>query len=119
MKTIINNHNKNILRKKSSRNTSTCKCRDKEAYPLNGKCQIGEVVYEGTLSSNQPNYKEKKYFGIAEESFKRRLYNHNLSFRNEFYKSDVELSKELWQMKMKNYSPKITWKIIRKCLSYN
>ena len=117
MKTIINNHNKNILRKKSSRNTSTCKCRDKEACPLNGQRQIGEVVYEGTLSSNQPNYKEKKYFGIAEESFKGRLYNHNLCFRNEFYKSDTELSKELWQMKMKNYSPKITWKIIS--LSYN
>ena len=45
---------------------------------LNRQCQIGEVVYEGTLSSNQPDYKEKKYFGIAEESFKERLYNHNL-----------------------------------------
>ena len=58
---------------------------------------------------NQPYYKEKKYFGIAEESFKGRLYNHNLSFRN----------KELWQIKMKNYTPKITWRIIRKCLPYN
>ena len=26
-----------------------------------------EVVYGGTLSSNQPNYKEKKYFGIVED----------------------------------------------------
>ena len=77
------------------------------------------LVYEGTLSSNQPNYKEKNYFGIAQESFKGRLYNHNLSFRNEFYKNDTELSKELWQIKMKNYTPKITWRIIRKCLPYN
>ena len=55
----------------------------------------GEVLYESTLTSNQQNYKDKKYFEIAEESFKGRLYNHNLSFRNEFYKNDTELSKEL------------------------
>ena len=119
MKTIITNHNKNILGKKPSINKSHCNCRNKEAYPLNGQRQIGEVVYESTLSSNQPNYKEKKYFGIAEESFKGRLYNHSLSFRNDLYKNDTELSKELWKIKMKNYIPEITWRIIRKCLPYN
>ena len=31
----------------------------------------------------------------------------------------AELSKELWQIKMKNYTPEITWRIIRKCLPYN
>ena len=86
MKTIITNCNKNILGKKPSINKSNCNCRNKEACPLNGQCQIGEVVYESTLSSNQSNYKEKKYFGIAEESFKGRPYNHNLSFRNELCK---------------------------------
>ena len=96
MKIIINNHNKNILGKKPSINISTCNCRNKEACPLNGQCRIGEVVYEGTLSSNQPSYKEKKYFGIVEESFKGRLYNHNLSLRNEFYINDTKLSKELF-----------------------
>ena len=74
--------------------------------------------FEGTISRNQPNYKEKKYFGIAEESFKGRLYNRNSSFRNGFCKNDTELSKELWQKKMKNYIPKITSRIIRKCLAY-
>ena len=64
MKTLITNHNKNILGKKPSINKSHCNCRNKEACPLNGQCQIGEVVYESTLSSNQPNYKEKKYFGL-------------------------------------------------------
>ena len=81
MKTIINNH-KNVLGKKPSISTSTCNCRNKVVCPLNGQCQRGEVVCVGTLSSNQPNYKEKNYFGIAEESLKGRLYNHNLSFRN-------------------------------------
>ena len=107
MKTITNNHNKNILGKKPSIDTSTCNCRKKDDCLLNGQCQIREVVYKSTLTSNQQNYKDKKYFGIAEESFKRCLYNHNLSFRNEFYKNETELSKELCQIKMKNYNPKI------------
>ena len=70
MKTIINNHNKNILRKKPLIDTSACNCQNKKICLLNGQCQIGEVVYESTLTSNQQNYKDKKYFGIAEESFK-------------------------------------------------
>ena len=79
---------------------------------LNGQCKIEEVVYKGTLSSNQTDY-QKNYFGAAEESSKRRLYNYNLSFRNEFYKNNTELSEELWQIKMKNYTPQIT------CLPHN
>ena len=53
------------------------------------------------------------------ESFRGSLYNHNLSFTNKFYKNETKLSKELWQIKMKNYTPVITWRIIRKCLPYN
>ena len=58
MKTIIKNHNKNILGKKPSVDTSTYNCRNKEDCLLNGQCQIGEVVYESTLTSNQQNYKD-------------------------------------------------------------
>ena len=87
MKTITNNHNKNILGKKPSIDTSNCNCRNQKNCPLNDQCQIGEVVYESTLTSNQLNCKDKKYFGIAEKPFKGRLYNHNLYFRNEFYKN--------------------------------
>ena len=106
MKTIIINHNKNILGKKPLINASTCNCRNKEGCPLNGQYQIGEVVHEGTLSSNQPNYKENNYFGIAEESFKGSLYNHNLSFRNEFYKTTQNFldnsGKSRWRITLRN-----------------
>ena len=95
MKTIINTHNKDILGKKPSLDTSTCNCRNNEYCSLNGQCQIGEVAYESTLTSNQQIYKDKKYFEIVEESFKGSLYNHNLSFRNEFYQNGRGLSKKL------------------------
>ena len=48
IETIITNHNKNILGKKTSINKSHCNCRNKEACPLNGQCQIAEVVYKST-----------------------------------------------------------------------
>ena len=92
----LTNHNKNILRKELSKNTSTCNCQNKEAFLLHGQCQIGRVVFEVTRSSNQPIYKGKKYFGTAEESFKGRLYYHKLSFRIGFCKNNTEHSKELW-----------------------
>ena len=58
MKTLINNHDKKILGKKPSIDTSTRNYRNKVDCPLNGQCQIGEIVYESTLTSNQPNYKK-------------------------------------------------------------
>ena len=58
MKTLINNHDKKILGKKPSIDTSTRNCRNKVDCPLNGQCQIGEIVYKSTLTSNQPNYKK-------------------------------------------------------------
>ena len=60
MKTTIN-HNKNILGTKPAISTTNfINCRNKKACPLNRQHQIGEVVYEGTLSSNQ-NIKKKKW----------------------------------------------------------
>ena len=70
-----------------------------------------------SLRSNQPKYKND--FGIAKESFKGRLYNHNLSLRNEFYRNCTNSSKEHWKIKMKNCTPKIIWKNIRKWPPYN
>ena len=99
MKTITNNHNKNILGKKPSIDTSNCNFRSKKDFLLNGQCQIGEIVYQSTLTRNQQNCKDKKYFGIAEKSFKGHLYNHKLYFRNEFYKNFLRNSgKSRWRI---------------------
>ena len=102
------NYNRNIVGSKPSMNTSTCNCRNKEACPLNRQCQIGKVIYKVIFPSHRTNYKKKKYFGIAVESFKARPYNRNLSFRDKFSKSDADFSKELLQTKKKSYTLEIT-----------
>ena len=95
MKTTINNHNKNILGTKPAISTTTfINCRNKKACPLNRQHQIGEVVYEGTLSSNQPNHKEKKFElqnNVSDDAFTTATYLSETSFpkttRNFLWKS--------------------------------
>ena len=68
MKTVTNNHSKSILGINSSINYQLTIV--KKACPLNGQCQIGKIVYQDTLSINQPKKQvlviktnqRKKYF---------------------------------------------------------
>ena len=62
---------------------------------------------------------KKKSILELRKNLSKDAYKTTISFRNEFYENDTELSKELWQIKMKNYTSKITWIIIWKCLPYN
>ena len=65
----------------------------------------------GRVSSDLPNYTTKEYKGICSTVFKDRYGNHNKSFNNERYKTDTELAKEVWAVKDKNGTPKISWSI--------
>ena len=116
---VINAHNKKIIANPSTTTEKMCNCRRKEDCPLNGRCLEREILYEGTITSNLPNYGEKRYLGITENTFKKRYANHKKSFNHDTYKNDTELSSEYWKIKESGYVPKITWKIVRKYPSYN
>ena len=77
------------------------------------------IVYQGKTNSSQPSYNEKVYFGVAEKSFKGRLYNHTKSFTHEDYANDTELFKEYCDIKRNNFIPKVTWSIVRECPQYS
>ena len=72
-----------------------------------------------TDQSNQLNYKQKNYIGTAETDFKNRFNNHTKSFNLEHYENGVELSKGYWTIKRNHFTPKVTWRIIRKCTPFN
>ena len=119
MKKIINNHNMKIIENEPVENKQKCNCRNKERCPLMGLCLEREIVYQATITSNQPAYKEKVYLGISEDSFKTRYGNHKQSFKYTTNRYKTELSKEYWKIKDKKFVPNVTWKIIRKCLPFN
>ena len=77
-------------------------------------------VYQATITcEEEPDYGERFYIGLAEPKFKKRFANHKSSFSNERYEKETELSKEIWRLKRKSRSPKITWKTIRQCPPFN
>ena len=79
-----------------------------KSCPLDRKCLTPNIIYEARTTSNQLNYKQKNYRGIA-------ITNHTKLFNLEHTK----LSKEYWTTKHNHFTPKVTWKIIRKCAPFN
>ena len=118
MKTIINGHNKKLLTLPTDNPNRTCNCMNKDKCPMNQNCLATNVIYEATITSDLPNYQEKKYIGLCESTFKKRFANHKSSFNHERYKSSTSLSVELWKIKEMNGTPNVTWRIINKAKSY-
>ena len=110
MKSIISAHNKQILR--PSIKESGCNCRDKNDCPLDNKCKTTRLIYQADVTNNVDN-EYKYYLGLTDTTFKERFNNHTMSFRNEFRKTNTELSKYVWLLKENGKVPNITWKIVK------
>ena len=119
MKSIISSHNLKVLKEDSKNTNSKCNCINKVQCPLNGNCLAENIIYEAKITSDQRNYKESVYFGLSETTFKKRYANHLKSFNVKNYQKNTELSKEFWRIKEMKYTPKITWRIVRRCSPYN
>ena len=117
MDSAIKSHNSQLLKDDTEgEEKRSCNCRKKETCPVEGKCLEEGIIYEATIKSNSD---EKKYVGLTEGSFKRRLYGHRQSFRNNNLRTATELSKHIWDLKDRQEEFEISWKIIDRARSYN
>ena len=64
IKTTINSHNAKILFPKKRTEQRTCNCLNKGNCPLEQKCLTTNIVYKTKVTSSNPNYQEKVYFGL-------------------------------------------------------
>ena len=120
MDSIINSHNKNILKPSSpAENDRTCNCVRREDCPLNQNCLQSKIIYQATIKSELVNYGEKKYIGLCETTFKKRYASHKTSFTNKKYQHNTTLSTEFWRVKELNGNPSITWEKIGKAEPFN
>ena len=87
--------------------------------PLNRQRLTESIVYQANITANIPGYKEKVYLGVSETTFKIGYGNHKKWFTKQHHKSDMELSKEYWQVKQQNGIRRIKWKVLKKCHAYN
>ena len=76
---IIKKHNQRISSHKE-KPIPSCNCRNKDECPMNGKCQVQNVVYKCTVSAT-PNFPKRVYLGVAEGDWKQRFYNHKKSIK--------------------------------------
>ena len=112
MKSRINIHNKKVTKAKPSAQARTCNCINKSKCPLNNKCLSNNVLYKANITSTSENYRNKIYYSISETKFNWRYANHRKSFKNRNYKTDTELSNEIWKLKEQNKSTDISWEIL-------
>ena len=123
-KSIISKHNTRMLstpksttQTSSSTNSATCNCNNSNECPLQKKCLLDCIVYKAEVVTN--NSEPKEYIGMTGNTFKKRLYNHNKSFKNDIYRNNTELSKYVWNLKEKQQVSTINWSILKRAASYS
>ena len=120
MKQSIDGHNKAILTKDNppvqDPNVKTSNCKNENDCPLQGECLQKEMVYQATVTTRE---EKETYVGLTATAFKTRWRNHQMSFKHEKKRYDTELSKYLWELKMKNEEFKVSWKILAKARAYS
>ena len=112
MKSRSNIHNKTMTNQQPSAQARTYNCIDKSKCPLNNKCLSNNVLYKANITSTTEHYRNKIYDGISEAKFKLRYTNHGKSLKNRKYKTDSELSNEIWKLKEQNKNVDISWEIL-------
>ena len=115
----INSHNKKILQSKPTEPQKLCNCLIREDCPMNGLCLTSNILYQATITCSDSKYKQKRYTGICETTFKRRYANHKKSFNLVNSKNGTTLSIECWNLKQKQQTPKLTQEIKGQYKAYN
>ena len=108
--TYMHNH-KLLYNKPNETGINNCKCPNKDTCPLPNRCQTKCIIYQANTACDIDGYKQKCYLGSCETTFKDRFENHKKSLNHVKHKNDTELSKEFWEIKKRNRTPKITSKI--------
>ena len=86
---------------------------------MNGLCLTSSILYQTTIKCSNSKYKQKRYKGICETTFKKRYANHKKSFNLINSKNDTTLSVEYWTLKQKQQVPRLTWEIKGQYKAYN
>ena len=86
---------------------------------MNGLCLTSSILYQATITCSDSKYNQKRYKWVCETTFKKRYANHNKSFNLIKSKNDTTLSIEYWDLKQKQETPKLTWKIKGQYKAYN
>ena len=120
MERIISSHNQKILKEKRNgeQQTQTCNCKSGvDTCPIEGKCQVGALVYKATTKST--DNETKTYIGCTNNSFKERYTRHKASFKHSKQRKNTKLADYVWEKRDKGEEiTSIKWEILKECNEY-
>ena len=90
------------------------KCKTKISCPMNGMCNLKNVVYQATIFSKENIEDKKIYIGISAVRWKLRYNNHIHLFSHEHLRNKTALFKHFRKLKNKGLTAKIQWKILKR-----
>ena len=76
----INNHNNKKIQTKSTEPQKLRSCLVKEDCTMNWSCLISSILHQAPTKYSDIEYKQKRYKGICETTFKKGYENHKKSF---------------------------------------
>ena len=117
IKTIISRHNHRLLKKNPTQKPVPCKCQKPDECPLDGKCNVDNIVYKATVTTTDDG-NTKEYIGMTANPFKERYANHKTSFNLYNHSSDTKLSKYVWSLKQSRRNYSIKWSILKRAAAY-
>ena len=92
-----------------------CNCRVKEEWPMDGKCQTMDAVYNCCVTSPEP-----RQIGLAEGKWKKSYYNHKNSFNHKRYSHETTLSSYVWHLnETLDINPNLKWSVVRCATPYS
>ena len=72
-----------------------CNCRVKGEFPIDGKCQTMDVIYDCRITSLEP---PKVCLWLAEGKWKQSYYNYKNSFNHKRYSHETTISSYVWHL---------------------
>ena len=130
MATIISRHNSKLLKQlqpKTDDQARTCSCpraaRDSGSCPMRGQCLLNNTIYQANVTEADSG-QVQTYTGLASTDWKSRLAVHKTSFKHKpkpgaKSSNSTELSNHVWELKEKEITHKIDWKILDRAQPYN
>ena len=93
-----------------------CNCRGNNICPLDGKCLLKDIVYNGKCSGDGVD--AKNYIGLTATTFKVRHSNHKTAFKNENSLQSTTLSTYFWKLKKEGKNPRVSFSVLKKSKSF-
>ena len=113
LKAYVDGHNNKLLQKhENEQGAKKCNCRNKAECPLDGNCQISDLVYQADVRTEKEGKPHTMtYYGQTGREFKRRYYEHRMAFKNKSRKMATALSNYIHKLKEENKPFTIQWKV--------